>query len=78
MHSINKTVEKIPCETSDRYDISKVDLDSLLELPSKILTDSNDLILVPLKSYHFAIDFTDDPYYGEIVDVNRNYVIKSK
>jgi putative transposase len=78
VHSINQVVEKIPCETSVRYHLSKVDLDSLLELQSKILTYSNDQILVPGKSYHFAIDFTDDPYYGEIVDANRDFVIKSK
>ena len=59
--SINKSVEKVPCETSVRYHLSKMDLDSHLELQSKILTYSNDQILVPGKSYHFAIDFTDDP-----------------
>ncbi len=78
VHSINKAVEKVPCETSVRYHLSKMDLDSLLELESKILTYSNDQILIPGKSYHFAIDFTDDPYYGEIVDANKDYVIKSK
>jgi putative transposase len=78
VHSINKAVEKVPCETSVRYHLSKMDLDSLLELESKILTYSNDQILVPGKSYHFAIDFTDDPYYGEIVEANKDYVIKSK
>lgn len=78
VHSINKTVENVPCETSVRYHLSKVDLNSLLELQSKILTYSNDKNLIPGKSYHFAIDFTDDPYYGEIVDVNKDYVIKSK
>ena len=78
VHSINQAVEKVPCEKSVRYHLSKMDLDSLLELESKILTYSNDQILVPGKSYHFAIDFTDDPYYGEIVDTNRDYVLKSK
>ena len=78
VHSINKSVEKVPCETSVRYHLSKVDLDSLLELQSKILTYSNDQILVPGKSYHFAIDFTEDPYYGEIIDANKDYVLKSK
>jgi len=78
VHSINKDVEKVPCETSVRYHLSKMGLDSLLELQSKILTYSNDQILVPGKSYHFAIDFTDDPYYGETVESNKDYVIKSK
>jgi len=78
VHSINKAVEKVPCETSVRYHLSKMDLNSLLEVQSKILSYSKDQILVPGKSYHFAIDFTNDPYYGEIVDVNKDYVIKSK
>jgi putative transposase len=78
VHSINQAVEKVPCETSVRYHLSKMDLNSLLELQSKILTYSNDQILVPGKSYHFAIDFTNDPYYGEIVDANKDYVVKSK
>ena len=78
VHSINKAVEKVPCETSVRYHLSKVNLDTLLELQSKILTYSKDPILVPGKSYHFAIDFTDDPYYGEIVEENKEYVTRSK
>jgi len=78
VHSINKAVEKVPCETSVRYHLSKLDLDSLLELQSKILAYSKDQILVPGKSYHFAIDFTDDPYYGEIIEANKDYVLKSK
>ena len=56
VHSINKVVEKVPCETSVRYHLSKMDLDSHLELESKILTYSNDQILIPGKLYHFAID----------------------
>ncbi len=78
VHSINKAVEKVPCETSVRYHLSKVDLESLFEIQSKILTYSNDQILVPGKSYRFAIDFTDDPYYGEIIEANKDYVLKSK
>jgi putative transposase len=42
VHSINKAAEKVPCETSVRYHLSKVDLDSLLALQSKILTYPND------------------------------------
>ena len=78
VHSITQIVEKIPCETSVRYHLSKVDLDSLLAIQSKILTYSKDPIIVPGKSYQVAIDFTDDPYYGEIVEANEDYVIKSK
>jgi putative transposase len=76
--SVHSSVEKVPCETSVRYHLSKVNLDSLLELQSKILTYSKDQILVSGKSYYFAIDFTNDPYYGEIVEANKDYVVKSK
>jgi len=78
VHSVDKVLEKIPCESSVRYHLSKIDLDSLQEIQSKILTYSQNTILVPGKSFHFAIDFTNDPYYGEIVNANENYVIKSK
>ena len=78
VHSIEKVVEKIPCETSFRYHLSKVDLDSLQEVQSKILTYTRDQILTRGKSYPFAIDFTNDPYYGEIVGDNDGFVIKSK
>ena len=61
VHSITQVVEKIPCETSVRYHLSKVDLDSLLAIQSKILTYSKNPILVSGKSYEVAIDFTDDP-----------------
>jgi len=78
VHSIEKVVEKIPCETSFRYHLSKVDLDSLQEVQSKILTYTRDQILTRGNSYQFAIDFTNDPYYGEIVGDNDGFVIKSK
>jgi putative transposase len=78
VHSLNKAVEKIPCETSVRYHLSKLDLDSLQKVQSKILTYTRDQILVPGKSYQFAIDFTNDPYYGEIAETNEDYVVKSK
>jgi putative transposase len=78
VHSLPKVVEKIPRETSFRYHLSKIDLESLLEVQSKILTYTKDQILTRGKSYHFAIDFTNDPYYGDIVDANDGYVIKSK
>jgi len=78
VHSITTAVKKVPCETSFRYHLSKIDLDTIQEIQSKILTYSQDTILRPGKSFYFAIDFTNDPYYGEIVEANQDYVIKSK
>jgi putative transposase len=78
IHSITHIVERIPCETSVRYHLSKLDLESLQTVQSKILSYSQNTILKPGKSYHFAVDFTNDPYYGTIVETNRDYVIKSR
>ncbi|MFA5169102.1 MAG: ISH3 family transposase [Candidatus Omnitrophota bacterium] len=78
IHSITHIVERIPCETSVRYHLSKLDLESLQTVQSKILSYSQNTILKPGKSYHFAVDFTNDPYYGTIVESNHDYVIKSR
>lgn len=77
IHSITHIVERIPCETSVRYHLSKLDLESLQTVQSKILSYSQNTILKPGKSYHFAIDFTNDPSYGTIVETNHNYVKKT-
>jgi putative transposase len=78
IHSITHIMEPVPCEASVRYHQSKLDLESLQTVQSKILSYSRNTILKPGKSYHFAVDFTNDPYYGTIVETNRNYVIKSR
>lgn len=78
LHSITSIVGKLPCETSLRHHLSKLDLDSLREVQSKILAYSQNTILKPGKSYDFAIDFTNDPYYGTAVETNSDYVIKSR
>jgi putative transposase len=69
MHSLDKVLEKIPIEI--------IELDSLQEIQSKILTYFQNT-LPARKPFHFAINFTKDPYYGEIVHANENDVIKSK
>ena len=78
IHSMTHIVECIPCETSVRYHLSKLDLESLQKVQSKILSYSQDTILKQGKSYHFAVDFTNDPYYGTIDETNQGYVIKSR
>ena len=45
IHSIRQILTEIPCETSFRYHLSRLDLDTLEELNHKILLEnSNDLI----------------------------------
>ena len=78
IHSVQKRYEKIPCETSLRYHLKKLDLEKLMEVNNKILIQKPIENLETNKKYEFAIDFTNDPYYGEIDTSNEKYVIRGQ
>ena len=78
IHSIGNFVQKVPCETSFRHHLSKLDLPTLENMNSRILTYGAGSLLKKGKKYPFAIDLTNDPYYGKIDETNADYVIRSK
>ncbi len=78
IHSVQKRYEKVPCETSLRHHLKKLDLEKLMEVNNKILIQKPIETLKPNKKYEFAIDFTNDPYYGEIDTSNETYVIRGQ
>jgi len=78
IHSVQKRYEKVPCETSLRHHLKKLDLKKLMEVNNKILIQKPIETLKPNKKYEFAIDFTNDPYYGEIDTSNEKYVIRGQ
>jgi len=78
IHSVQKRYEKVPCETSLRHHLKKLDLEKLMEVNNKILIQKPIETLKPNKKYEFAIDFTNDPYYGEIDTSNEKYVIRGQ
>jgi putative transposase len=78
VHSISKHYQEIPCETSTRYHLKKLDIDELIRLNEKILLQGSINSLKPEKKYEFAIDYTNDPYYGETYPSNENFVIRSQ
>ena len=78
IHSIGQILTEIPCETSFRYHLSKLDLDTLEELNHKILLENSNDLIKSGRKYIFAIDFTNDPYYGEIDENNASYVVKGQ
>ena len=45
---------------------------------NKILIQKPIQTLKPNKKYEFAIDYTNDPYYGEIDSSNEKYVIRGQ
>ena len=78
IHSATYTLTEIPCETSFRYHLNKLDIDELERINNLILTSSIQNVLKRGTAYRFAIDVTHDPYYGETVEENTEYVIHSQ
>ncbi|WP_292468366.1 ISH3 family transposase [Methanolobus sp.] len=78
IHSISKHYQQIPCETSTRYHLRKLNLEELIRINKKILLQGPINTLKTEKKYEFAIDFTNDPYYGKTNSSNENYVIRSQ
>ncbi len=78
VHSISKRYQKVPCETSIRYHLKKLNINELIESNEKILMQMAIENLKPGKKYEFAIDYTNDPYYGKIDTSNDKYVIRGK
>ena len=78
VHSASKHYQGIPCETSLRYHLRKLSLEELIQANQSILLQGYASTLKPEKKYEFAIDFTNDPYYGKVDSFNQNYVIRSQ
>ncbi|WP_342304190.1 ISH3 family transposase [Methanolobus sp. ZRKC5] len=78
VHSASKHYQEIPCETSLRHHLKKINLEELIRVNESILLQGPISNLRPEKKYEFAIDFTNDPYYGTIDSSNENYVIRSQ
>lgn len=67
IHSVTRLLEYVPCETSFRYHLKKLDMDKLEWKNTAILTSLMHYILKPGKAYQFAIDYTNDPVRQEVV-----------
>jgi putative transposase len=78
IHSISSLLERSPCETSLRYHLAKLSMADLEAVNTAILGHNLSSVLTPGKKYTFAIDFTNDPYYGSVVPENDGYVIRSQ
>lgn len=78
IHSIHSSLSSVPCETSCRYHLAKLNREYLEDEASSILLDLPDRVVKSGKSYRFAIDYTDDPYYGEIEEGNADFVRRTQ
>nr|WP_319540124.1 ISH3 family transposase [uncultured Methanospirillum sp.] len=78
IHSTTNSLVNVPCETSMRHHLQKLDFDFLQENNVEILTSDAISILNPGTAYKFAIDFTLDPYYGNQTQENCDYIVRSQ
>ena len=65
VHSVSKQYQDVAGETSLRYHLKKLNMEELIKSNEKILLQELIKTLKTGKSYEFAIDLTDDPYYGK-------------
>ena len=75
VHSVTARYQDVACETSLRYHLKKLNMEELIKSNEKILLQELIKTLKTGKSYEFAIDLTDDPYYGKTDSSNEKYVI---
>ena len=78
IHSVTTQYQDIACETSLRYHLKKLNMDELIKSNEKILLQEIVKTLKTGKSYEFAADYTNDPYYGKTDSSNEKYVIRSQ
>lgn len=78
VHSITGLLEHVPCEMSFRYHLKKLAMDDLEQKNTAILAHSLYHVLIPRNAYQFAIDSTNDPYYGTTSGGNKSYIVRSK
>jgi len=78
IHSIQAILKNCPTETPFRNHLSKLDINDLESINHELLTN-NILEYIPRNvPVRLAADETDDPFYGEITELNIEYVIKGK
>jgi len=78
VHSVSKQYSDVACETSLRYHLKKLNMEELIRSNENILLKYPLKTLKKGKSYEFAIDLTNDPYYGKTDSSNEKYVIRSQ
>lgn len=75
IHSSSKLFSNYLSETALRHHLRKFDIDSLMSVSSDLLLKPIKHHFIPGKKYACAIDYTNDPYYGNVDENNEKYVI---
>ena len=75
IHSIQRPGSNIPSENSLHHNLKKIDIGQLETVNHLMFAEQVKPFIIPGKKYSFAIDITDDPYYGE---KKGDYVVGGK
>ena len=78
IHSIDKVIVKNPSETSMWHHLKKLNIDKMIYVNNRLLSDPIMDCIDKEKPHIFIADETDDPYYGEVTALNKEYVVGGK
>lgn len=68
----------LPSHTTCLKAIHQLDMDEMISQSTSILKMAGKNVINPGKGYYFAIDKTDDPYYGDIDKTKGSYTVGGK
>jgi putative transposase len=78
IHSLQPYLSGKISETNFWYHLSKFQIQDLVSINQELLTNPILDFIQKDKPYRFAIDETDDPYYGKEISENEKYIIGGK
>lgn len=78
IHSIQPVIKNCPTETPFRNHLNKLIMEDLKRINQELLSNKIIEEIPKNKPVRIAIDETDDPYYGEITSINKEYIVKYK
>ncbi|MBN1389972.1 MAG: hypothetical protein JXA22_04955 [Candidatus Thermoplasmatota archaeon] len=75
IHSINRISDDVSSPTNIKHHLNKITMEELVD-KNVILLTSEILNSIPKdKPYQLSIDINEETYYGEITEINEQYVI---
>lgn len=78
IHSIQNMVSEKPSETSMWHHLGKLEMEEIEEINNEVLVEPIKDTIPKDKPCRFVIDYTDDPYYGQITPENEEFVVGGK
>jgi hypothetical protein len=78
IHSIQSVIRNCPTQTPFRNHLNKLKMEDLKTINQELLSKKIIEEIPKNKPVWIVINETDDPYYGEITTLNKEYIVKYK